>query len=170
MTDSPRIYVADLAAYNHGILHGVWIDLSVGMDCIEEDIREMLEDSPIVGAEEYAIHDYENFCGYSVREFDAIRELREVAVFIAEFSEFGSELLTIAGSLDEARRIAECGYCGLYGSLADYAQELTEECGHVPEHLAPYIDYEAMGRDMELNGDLIVIKIGFEKIQIFHNI
>lgn len=22
------------------------------------------------------------------------------------------------------------------------------KCGHVPEHLAPYIDYEATGRDM----------------------
>lgn len=170
MTDSPRIYVADLAAYNSGILHGAWIDLSGSMDCIKEEIREMLDGSPIDDAEEYAIHDYENFGGYSVREFDPIEELSEVACFLSEFTEFGSELLTVAGSLEEARRFAEAGYCGLYGSLADYAQELTAECGNVPSHLAPYIDYESMGRDMQLNGDLIVIEIGFEKIQIFHNI
>jgi hypothetical protein len=26
MTITPSIYVADLAAYNAGILHGIWID------------------------------------------------------------------------------------------------------------------------------------------------
>ena len=170
MNDYSRIYVADLAAYNNGDLHGVWIDLSDDMDCIQEDIRVMLEESPVVGAEEYAIHDYEGFCGYSVGEFDAIEELREVAVFLSEFTEFGGVLLSFAGNLGEARRIAEEGYCGLYDCLAHYAQELTEECGDVPSHLAPYIDYQLMGRDMELNGDLIALEIGFEKVHIFRNI
>lgn len=170
MNDYSRIYVADLAAYNNGDLHGVWIDLSGDMDCIQEEIRVMLEESPIDGAEEYAIHDYEGFYGYSVGEYDGIAKLREVAIFLSEFIEFGGALLNVAGNLEEARRIAEDGYCGLYDSLAHYAQELTEECGDVPNHLAPYIDYQSMGRDMELNGDLIALEIGFEKVHIFHNI
>ena len=139
----------------------------IGSRC---DGRTVTEESPIVGAEEYAIHDYEGFCGYSVGEFDAIEELREVAVFLSEFTEFGGVLLSFAGNLVEARRIAEEGYCGLYNSLARYAQELTEECGDVPEHLAPYIDYQLMGRDLELNGNLIALEIGFEKVHIFHNV
>lgn len=170
MTDCFRVYVADLAAYNQGTLYGAWIDLLIDMDCIQEKIKEMLEGSPIVGAEEYAIHDHEGFCGYSVGEFDAIEDLQEVAILLSEFTEFGGALLNLVSNLEEARKIAEDGYCGRYDSLAHYAQELTEESGDVPDHLAPYIDYESMGRDMELNGDLIVIEIGFEKIHILHNL
>ena len=64
----------------------------------------------------------------------------------------------------------EDGYCKLYDCLAHYAQELTEECGCASDHLAPYIDDEPMGPDMELNGDLIAIEISFDKIHIFHSI
>src|SRR5690606_8241996 len=43
-----RIYVADLAAYNAGTLHGVWIDVdgTTDVDEIQEQIAEMLRDSP----------------------------------------------------------------------------------------------------------------------------
>ena len=44
MYDYSRIYVADLAAYNNGYLHGVWIYLSGDVDCIKEEIRVMLEE------------------------------------------------------------------------------------------------------------------------------
>lgn len=37
---SPRIYVADLASYNNGVLHGVWIDLDgKDADDVHEEIR-----------------------------------------------------------------------------------------------------------------------------------
>lgn len=39
-------------------------------------------------------------------------------------------------------------------ALADYAQDITEQCGDVPEHLKGYIDWRAMGRDMHLNGEV----------------
>ena len=42
--------------------------------------------------------------------------------------------------------------CGCHTSVADYAQELTEDTGTIPSHLEMYIDYERMGRDMELSG------------------
>ena len=32
MSDEIRIYVADLAAYNNGKLHGVWIDATSDLD------------------------------------------------------------------------------------------------------------------------------------------
>lgn len=170
MTNTPRIYVADLSAYNSGVLHGRWIEVLEGAGCIRDQIQEMLRASPMPGAEEHAIHDYEGFNGYTVAEYESIEILCEVAEFMSDFSEFGGELLNVIGDLEQARLIAEEGYCGFYASLADYAQELTEQCGDVPEHLAPYIDYEAMGRDMRMNGDLLVIEVGFEKAHVFHNI
>lgn len=59
-TDSPRIYVACLSSYNAGRLYGRWIELA-GMDGddIRAEIDAMLKDSPMPGAEEYAVHDFE---------------------------------------------------------------------------------------------------------------
>ena len=61
------MYVACLAAYNAGTLHGKWVDLSAisklaftesGMvTVLQQCIDLMLSDSPEPGAEEWAIHD-----------------------------------------------------------------------------------------------------------------
>lgn len=55
MPDRPRIYVACLAAYNSGCLHGRWIDATTPEE-IWEQVRAMLADSPEPDAEEWAIH------------------------------------------------------------------------------------------------------------------
>ena len=51
----PRIYVACLAAYNSGILHGRWIRATTP-DEIKAEVRAMLAESPVPQAEEWAIH------------------------------------------------------------------------------------------------------------------
>jgi len=56
-----RIYIADLAAYNNGILHGIWVDATLDIDDIWQQIKDMLKQSPVDDAEEIAIHDYEGF-------------------------------------------------------------------------------------------------------------
>ncbi len=45
-TTTPRIYVACLASYNAGKLHGVWIDCDQDSDSIRDDIDAMLRESP----------------------------------------------------------------------------------------------------------------------------
>ena len=72
-TDTPRIYVACLAAYNNGHLHGRWIDANQDPDAIQVEISAMLAASPIADAEEWAIHDYE---GYEGARLFAAAELR----------------------------------------------------------------------------------------------
>ena len=49
---SPRIYVACLAAYNSGCLHGCWIDATQDLEDIKSQISGVLVASPIEGAEE----------------------------------------------------------------------------------------------------------------------
>ncbi|MGH8333226.1 MAG: antirestriction protein ArdA, partial [Pseudomonas sp.] len=161
MTTEPRIYVADLAAYNSGFLHGVWIDAAQDVDDIQEQINSMLASSPVPDAEEYAIHDYEGFDGYALGEYAGIDSAHEIACFIEEFPAFGGALLSQFSSVEEARKAAEDDYCGSYESLADYAQELTEDTTTIPESLTYYINYEAMARDMELNGDVFTIETGY---------
>jgi antirestriction protein len=46
MSDDIRIYVACLASYNSGTLHGEWIDATLGVDHIWEEVRAMLRASP----------------------------------------------------------------------------------------------------------------------------
>ncbi len=169
MSTETRIYIADLAAYNSGYLHGVWVDASDDLDDIQEQISELLKSSPVEDAEEYAIHDYEGFVGYSVGEYEGIETLHEVACFIEEYPDFGAELLNYYSDMDEARKAAEDSYTGCYSSLADYAQELTEQTGDVPQHLEFYIDYERMGRDMEMSGDIFTIETAHDEVHIFWN-
>ena len=45
-----------------------------------------------------------------------------------------------------------------YGSAEDYAQEIIEETTEIPENLQYYIDYEAIARDMKINGEIIEIE------------
>jgi antirestriction protein len=170
MSEETRIYVADLAAYNNGILHGVWINATQELDDIQEQISQMLEASPIGDAEEYAIHDYEGFGTYSVSEYEGIQSLHEVACFIEEHGEIAGELLSQFGdNIEDAQKAIEENYSGCYASLADYAEELTEDTAQIPEHLVYYIDYEKMGRDMELSGDIFTIETGYHEVHIFWN-
>ena len=90
---NPRIYVACLAAYNNGYLHGAWIDADQGADEIREEIAAMLARSPIEHAEEYAIHDYEGFEGVTISEYAGIDTLVRLGAFIAEHGALGAGLL-----------------------------------------------------------------------------
>jgi antirestriction protein len=169
MTNEIKIYVADLAAYNNGHLHGVWIDATLDPKDMQEQINAMLAASPAEDAEEYAIHDYEGFDGYDLGEHAGLETAHEVALFIEEYPAFGGPLLAHLGDLDDAKKAAQDNYCGLYESLADYAQDLTEETTEIPETLRHYIDYESMARDMTLNGEVFTIETGYREVHIFWN-
>lgn len=165
-----RIYVADLAAYNNGILHGVWIDACDDPEDIKMQVNKMLAESPEEDAEEYAIHDYEGFEGYSVSEWSGIEELHEIACFIDENPGIGGGLLSQFGDkLEEARRAIEEAYAGCYESLADYAEELTEQTTEIPDSLSYYIDYDRMGRDIEMSGDIFTIETAYNEVHVFYN-
>ena len=45
--NTPSIYVACLAAYNNGYLHGTWIDAPQSEDKIHDEIQQLLAKSPI---------------------------------------------------------------------------------------------------------------------------
>ncbi len=128
----------------------------------------MLSVSPEGFAEEFAIHDYEGFEGVQVSEYSEIVEVHELACFIVEHGKLGAGVLEYyGGDLEEAREALSDRYCGCYSSLADYAQSIIEETPEVPDHLARYIDYERMGRDMEPGGDVLAIETGFKEVRIF---
>jgi len=167
-TDRPRIYVACLAAYNNGRLHGAWIDAARDAWELWDDIRAMLLASPVMDAEEFAIHDYEGFGGVRIAESEGIDRVAEIAAFIVEHGALGAAVLDhCADDLDEAREAITGRYLGMHASLADYVQELTEECMTIPEQLSGYIDWQAMAHDAEVGGDVFVIETGYQQAHVF---
>ncbi|CDO60025.1 Antirestriction protein [Candidatus Phaeomarinobacter ectocarpi] len=161
-----RLYVACLASYNNGILHGVWIDATQSVEAIHDQIAAMLNASQIEDAEEYAIHDYEGFESVSIAEYQGIESVIEIAAFIEEHGALGGKLIAYFGDLEEAREAISDRYAGQYPSLEDFARELTEETTCVPQNLAFYIDYERMARDLEI-GDVLSIETGSEQVHVF---
>jgi len=164
-----RVYIADLAAYNNGCLHGVWVDATQELEDMQEQVAEMLKASPCEEiAEEYAIHDYEGFGAYRVSEYEGLERVNKVACFLEEFGAVAGDVLAHFGDdLNDARKALEESYNGCYSSLADYVEELTADTSEVPKHLAFYIDYERMARDMELNGDIFTVETGYEEVHVF---
>ena len=163
----PKIYVADLAAYNNGKLHGVWIDATLALDDIQDAVAKMLSASPEGFAEEYAIHDYEGFGTYRVSEYDGLESVQEIACFIDEYGALGAEVLERCSDTDEARRVMDEDYQGQYASLADYAHDFTQDTSTVPAHLETYIDYERMGEDMRISGDIFTVELSYDEVHVF---
>ena len=157
--DPIRIYVACLAAYNNGHLHGEWIKVTDEAS-IWEAVQAMLFASPIDEAEEWVIHDYEGFEGAEVGEFYSFANVVELADYIRERGELGAQVLNYyGGNLEDARsRFDE--YAGEYDSLESYAEELTEKSGlEIPKRLASYIDYKAMTHDYEQSGGFLTFEV-----------
>lgn len=170
MSEEIRIYVADLAAYNNGRLHGVWINARDDLDATKTQVNKMLAKSPESFSKEFSIHDYEGFCGYALSEYAVIEAAHDIAYFIVDYPDSGGKLLNhFCGDLEETRTVADKNYYSCYKSLADYAQEFTKETTQIPGNISYYIDYERVNRDMELSGDVFTIKTGHETVHIFWN-
>lgn len=164
----PRIYVACLAAYNSGYLHGAWIDAAQEPWTIYDEVKAMLAASPVAGAEEWAIHDYEGFGETRIEEYTGFDRVSALAMFIEEHGEVGAALLGhYSGDLDEAREAMDGRYMGEHASLADYVQELTEDSTAIPHALRYYIDWPSMARDAEINGNLFTVSTAYDVVHVF---
>lgn len=146
--DVPRIYVACLAAYNGGYLHGQWISVN-DSDEIRDNINKMLATSPIPNADEWAIHAYEGFGEYKLSEYEDIDNLVNLAEFIVKHDELGGVLLG-EYSVEEAKKLLEECYHGSYNSEVDFAQTIFDEFhgSVIPDNLIDYFDYDAFARDL----------------------
>ena len=165
---NPRIYVACLAAYNNGYLHGAWIDADQDADQIRDEIAAMLSRSPVEDAEEYAIHDYKGFEGVRISEYAGIDTVARMGAFIAEHGALGAGLLEQFGDdIDQAETALQDCYHGQFTSLADYMEELTGDSITIPEALRYYVDWKAMARDAEMSGDVFTIEIGHDEVHVF---
>lgn len=148
---SPRIYVACLASYNNGTLHGEWIDVTTEEE-MQDKINIMLKASPCPDAEEWEIHDHEGLSSYG--ELFSLEQCIERAEFIAEHGDIGEELISeCSGDMEHAKNLMD-NYNGEFDTEIDFAYHIVEECYSdcLKGPLANYFDYEAFARDLFLDG------------------
>ncbi|MED7818420.1 MULTISPECIES: antirestriction protein ArdA [unclassified Francisella] len=154
----PQIYIACLASYNNGILYGKWVNANQDVSVLEEEIQEILADSPMPDAEEWAIHDYEDFGNLSLSEYESLETISQVAQNIVEHGELFIEAYKYTNSIDEAIEMINDRFIGLYDSVEDYAEKTTD-ISSVPEYLRYYIDFESLARDIELSGNITTFAV-----------
>lgn len=150
-TVTPRIYVASLADYNAGRLHGRWIDADQPAEDIYDEVQEMLAESKEPIAEEWAIHDYDGFGPLNLSEYESFEKVSDYATAISEHGEAFAAWVEQQGN-DSVEDFQEA-YIGTgWNSLEDYAAELIEEIYDTKSmgNLAYYIDYEKFARDLEI--------------------
>lgn len=171
---TPSIYVACLASYNAGTLHGRWIECDQTASDIRDEIKQMLKQSSQPYAEEWAIHDYEYFGSVRLSEYEC---LDDIAAFSEAYEEWGELFADVVnhcgglGRLEEAKRLLKDEYSGEADSLAEWAENFLEETGsleNVPHELRSYIDFERYGNDMDISGDIFTIEAD-GKTHVFWN-
>lgn len=159
-----RIFVTTYGLYNNGFQFandktGYWIDCS-DYDA-EKVFDSMLEQEQLLIDEdqtdvEIMFTDYECFPESLYSESGIDFDL------IATWEGLEDEQQTIVEALvdhglcsDLTEALTKLEDCYIFeGTRGDYAQETTEGCSDIPDYLQNYIDWDAMGRDMEIDGNM----------------
>tara|TARA_R110002072_G_scaffold63430_3_gene157835 strand:+ start:3764 stop:4270 length:507 start_codon:yes stop_codon:yes gene_type:complete len=153
----PRIYVACLAAYNNGILHGEWIDATTDAEEMYAEVKRILRASPIPGAEEFAIHDHEGLG--NIGEYTPLEEIASLVEVIEDAEENHiPPRAALAYAAEYDPHSMRDNYRGHYDSWADFARELEEETGgieDVPDRFRCHINWDSVGREFETGGGLV---------------
>lgn len=134
--ETPRIYVADLEAYNSGRLVGEWLDLADydNADELMDAIQNLLDSW---GVEEYAIHDveyvprsmYSEYMGK--RDFEQLYEMMD----LAKQNDLPLEVVQEVVSQYSASAVEE--FVGKYDSAVDFAEQLVDEIGGLENFSSP---------------------------------
>jgi len=184
-----KIALTNLGKYNEGILDYVWLELPAtdeeiakAFDAIEvshDDVEYYSDgeghatgDGTYGEYEEFFITDYE--CDFmEISEYANLDELNDIAERLDGLMDFEADIvkalmsecsMDIEEALDSAGDVVVYSGCS---DMTDVAYQYVEECDllhDVPDSLQNYFDYEALGRDMEydgqwfeVNGDMAVL-------------
>jgi len=171
-----RIYVASLADYNAGKLHGVWIDATDTPEEIAEQVSVMLGASTQPDAEEWSIHDYEGFEGFNLSEFESFEFVSWLAgmidehgkVFVSFLETFEPSKLSFSRENRESAALDfEERFRGCFDSETDFVESLIEDLGFLKDcdpQIRAYFDVSRYARDLFTGGDFI-----FADGAVFHN-
>lgn len=164
-----KIFISNLKEYNNGksSVSGV------SLPC--EGLEEVLNKISNNGNDELFISDYEtDISNLKISEYDDILQLNEIAEEIDNLSD--DEVIALQAYLEQYNDIEQAleevrqGNYTIYydcDDMSDVAYQVVNESGlldGVPETLKGYFDYEAYGRDIDINGTFIQIDNSFVEL------
>lgn len=160
-----RVFITDLEAYNNGHLVGSWIELPMDRDLLAESIENELQRGKQIcesehNHEEYFITDFE--CDYmDIEEYSPISKYNDIAKDMEALEEKEKTAVklmlknNIVNNICSAIENIDNLICTGETKMEDIAYNYVNECGlleTMPENLQSYFDYQALGRDMEIEG------------------
>jgi hypothetical protein len=163
-----KIYITDLAAYNNGYLIGEWVDLPMEKEELEVSIKKILkqgEEACKYGShEEFFITDYEweDVTIFSVQEYENPYLLNEKLSLLEEkvnSVQYKNVKILLENELVEnfEDAIENVDNLIIYenSTMTDVAKQYIEESVDLNGYhslIVNHIDYEGMGRDLEIQG------------------
>lgn len=165
-----KIFISNLKEYNNGKIIGEWVSLPC------EGLEEVLNKISNNGNDELFISDYEtDISNLKISEYDDIMQLNEIAEEIEEMREdeliaFQAYLEQYANNMEQALEEVRQGNYRIYyncDNMEDVAYQVVNDCGlldGVPEEVKIYFDYEAYGRDLDINRTFIQIDNSFVEL------
>lgn len=163
-----RLFLTNLGMYNDRNLIGKWIDIDENstMDDFEEDFKEIGINEEY---DEFFITDYE--APFEIGEYENLQSIIDKCKKCDEIIKRNSISEEVLKSLLQEYDIEDFVNADIYlhsgvFSMAEVAEEYVSECYNLDKtgHLAYYIDYEKLGRDMALEGYFVETKEGMVEI------
>lgn len=130
-----------------------------------DDEENIMRSKPYSSSKEWAIHDFEGL-PKSLGENPDITTLVEIVALIEEHGEVVELLFDHGYDLKDVGAAIYNGF-SCARSLKEYAEESFHEIFNVPDEIAPYIDYDAYARDLEI--EMLVLE-GSKGVYIFNYI
>lgn len=165
MVEDMAVYIANLGKYNEGELVGAWFRFPLNEEEIAERIGLNAE------YEEYAVHDTDNF-PMEVSEYTSIEELNRMydtinelpAEVLDNLNAFVSHFGSLEALEDGIDRVICYSGCDTMEDVATYCVYELNTLGEIPPAFHNYIDCEAYGRDLEIEGCFIETSYGMCEI------
>jgi antirestriction protein len=141
-TDTPRVWIGCLAAYNEGHLHGKWVDADVEAEELWAAKDEVIRTSPAFHPEEWFLADHEGFGDYRVGEYESLDRVARVARMISEHGTafaawLGNDDSVLDGDPDEGDLEEDFreAFAGTWNSEQEFAEEQVGDIG------LPYVGF-----------------------------
>lgn len=92
-----------------------------------------------------------------------MNKISEYVCFLNEYLDIGVMLLNYYDNdFNEVEWVGiEC-YYGCYEIIGDYVCDIMEECNGILVFIEYYIDYDKLGCDMELNGEIFIFEVDYK--------
>lgn len=170
-------YITNLGRYNEGVLDGEFLKFPATTEQVQALLKRIHVDG--VRYEEFFITDFETeidgLCKY-MGEYESIDELNYLATLLEELDEselqqfigaleFGEDTGSVKALINLTQNLDCYDFIPGIEDEDDLGRYYLDDLTGVPEHLQNYIDYEAYGRDIDLNGNGRFVDGGYiEKI------